>query len=197
MNLQNSLKNWKSGSIAAESAEKFRIKKKSLSAYRIFTEKVLMLFVINQCQISPVQKFYILKFSRAQSNLTHRKKRQKILTLWEPEDEIHVADRNSFLSLSIHRNPTSILNTYILMNCLFSVSYVTSNTIYLYKASSSVIRTKEKRYYNDPLHAPWFILWNDMLLLNTFFQVRHRKLIKCFLSAKLEDRKLEFRVKDV
>ena len=77
MNLQNSLKNWKSGSIAAESAEKFRIKKKSLSAYRIFTEKVLMLFVINQCQISPVQKFYILKFSRAQSNLTHRKKTAK------------------------------------------------------------------------------------------------------------------------
>ena len=77
--------------------------------------------------------------------------------------------RHKFIqSLSIHRNPTSILNTYILMNCLFSVSYVTSNTIYLYKASSSVIRTKEKRYYNDPLHAPWFILWNDMLLLNTF-----------------------------
>ena len=103
---------------------------------------------------------------RNQISLTE--KTAKYFNLWEPEDEIHVADRNSFLSLSIHRNPTSILNTYILMNCLFSVSYVTSNTIYLYKASSSVIRTKEKRYYNDPLHAPWFILWNDMLLLNTF-----------------------------
>ena len=118
----------------------------------------------------PCSKILHIKIlSCAIKSHSQKKKRQKILTLWEPEDEIHVADRNSFLSLSIHRNPTSILNTYILMNCLFSVSYVTSNTIYLYKASSSVIRTKEKRYYNDPLHAPWFILWNDMLLLNTFF----------------------------